>query len=291
MVSNYSVCLDPNSLRHLYLRHAEDCEVLQLVFVYLQENSKGKPPLFHLSNQEPTLDFAEEYSRESHNINRILQSEIAAADTRKKQRWEEIQNKKVEADSIRQTLKEEKMALAEWQNTLAKEKALSRERHWANTGLYSRRRIPTSSEERMAQQQVNSWEWSISQNKNRLERVLKPPPHILQPLPRSEALSYRVLFFLYRPKILSQLSEFGCAAQRMLLPRSNIDSAFTVSAQDRSPWFDYYNANRGMQGATKHSFFLEYATKAVPKSVGDNSVDLISSMENGVWYYYYFVKS
>lgn len=292
MVSKYAVCLDPISLRHLYLRHNEECETLKLVFKYLEKNSGDKPPLFHLSNSYPTIEFAEAYSQQSDSVKQILSSEMMAAEARKLVRWNKIKAKQEKAASIRQTISSDNSDLQVWKNTLATEQALSRERYYSQPESYRYcRSIPTSPEEKAAKSKIHALESSIRQNKNQLNQTLRPPHEIRQPLPRSEALAYRVLFFLHMPKILQTLSNFGCVAQRMLLPRSLSDSAFTVSSSNRSTWYEYYNRHSHTTTcANKGSFFLEYATGKVPNNFGESSVDRITSMENGVWYTTKFVN-
>lgn len=285
LVSDYAVCLDPMSLRHLCLRHNEEREILKRVFIYLQRNSLGQP-LFHLSDPDPTLEFAEKYSRESIEITKIQELERQEADKRTELRWAEILKKKRKAAKLKSEIAKETLQLTSWKRTLEEEREKSR---IANTGRIRRQYWYTTREEDEAQRKVSQIETTIQDLNGKLKQVLKAPPQIKQPLPKNQDLSYRVLFFLYMPKILRRLAEFGCEAQRMLLPRplKFPPGEFEISSCNRSSWHEHYANKSNLKttpGPSKGSFFLEYADDRMPRNFGYSTVDLITSSDDGIWY-------
>ena len=59
----------------------------------------------------------------------------------------------------------------------------------------------------------------LSSREQELSITEKSPPPVMQPLPASQSLAFRVIFFLHMPQLLRRLAHFSCSSQQMLIPQ------------------------------------------------------------------------
>jgi hypothetical protein len=100
LVSQFGVALDWEDLRHLTLTDKAATDAALGVASYLQQHSKAGRELFHLSQQEPSLSFADQYAAADSDMRGLLSVHRAAADARMDAHYRVVQRQQAEARQL-----------------------------------------------------------------------------------------------------------------------------------------------------------------------------------------------
>jgi hypothetical protein len=158
-----------------------------------------------------TLEIAESVARRTSGIMDTWQKEQVDARQREAYYLAEVQRRKSKVAQLKQDLEVAQRNLRE-----------EKQRYYAEgyRSYYHTQHL---------QQKVNGLTSEI-------EELKKAPAPVYQPLPRSESLALRVLFFLFMPPIFQKLGEISCLSQDLLLP--------STSAVSTPLWKSYYLQHR-----------------------------------------------
>ena len=203
MVLDFGVAVDWRDLRHLSLTDKAATDAVQGVCSYLKQRSKSRTELFHLSKQIPSIVFAQIFAEDDATMQAMLQVHEAAAAKRMEKHWEEVQEQQELAASLRGQIRKLKSDL-QW-NEMEQKRHKGQSRH---TQAY----YDTANEISILTSKIYSRE-------SELGAAEKPPPPVIQPLPREQHLARQWLFFLHMPDLLRHLARSSCLAQQLLLPQ------------------------------------------------------------------------
>lgn len=270
----HGVALDWQDLRHLILTDMTSTDAALGVATYLQKHSKHGQELFHLSKQQPSLSFAEQYAAADTSMRSMLRAAVARMDAH----YQVVQRKQQQVQQLRSEL------------------AKLREQHGS---LISERDCYTryDAEYKSLADEVRSKGRQISSTEAQLAAAGKAPEPVVQPLPRGAAQARQWLFFLHMPQLLRRLARASCLAQQLLLPQpvtSTSKQQVQVSGL-KTALHEAYNRYQAVK--TYHTPLQQYrgsdgdpgnvlsmSTGSVPKTVGPDHVDSFSSREHGVWF-------
>jgi hypothetical protein len=280
LVSQFGVALDWWDLRHLVLTDKAAADAALGVASYLQQHSKAGKELFHLSQQEHSLRFADQYAAADSSMCDMLSAHKTAAEARMDAHYEAVQRKHEEARQLRRQLADQERELSSLNSRLG------------SSSLFS-----WTPEYRYLKSQASSLESSIRATRSDLAAAERPPASVIQPLPRQQTLARQWLFFLHMPQLLRCLARASCLAQQLLLPQSMSDK---LRQQLQVPGLrtalpEHYDKYQGVN--TYHVQWPQYSgtdrgpgnvlsmsTGTVPDKVGPEHIDSYYSREDGVWF-------
>jgi hypothetical protein len=278
LVLQYGVALDRRDLRHLSVTDKAATHAALGVCSYLQQHSRPGWELFHLSKQGPSLAFADRFAGKDATVQALLRVHEAAAAARMDKHWQEVQEQQQQAAQLRNEIEGLKDDLRSSQSNFD----LS---SYGTTEWY------------IEDGQITTLKSRIRGKESELAAAEKPPPPVIQPLPREQRLARQWLFFLHMPDLLRHLARSSCLAQQLLLPQPLPSSSawpgrvtgLTTSLPD------YYNRKQtdhryhtprkeysGSNGVTGN--VLSMSASSPPTQVGPAHIDSFSSREDGVWF-------
>jgi hypothetical protein len=276
LVLQYGVAVDWQDLRHLSLTTKSATVAALGVCSYLKQHSRPGRELFHLSKQTASLSFAETFAAGDGPMQAMLQVHAAAAAARMDQHWRKVQAQQQLAASLSSEITQ-----------------LKDDVHTQRLSLPSY--LDSSYSSKLAE--VDALNSKISRKIFELAAAEKPPPPVIQPLPRQEHLARQWLFFLHMTDLLRHLARSSCLAQQLLLPRPLPTHSVWPGrvAGLTTRLHDFYNSKqaehryhtpckeyRGFDGGPGH--VLSMSTSAPPGTVGPAHIDGFSSREDGVWF-------
>ncbi|CAN0501285.1 unnamed protein product, partial [Discosporangium mesarthrocarpum] len=218
----------------------------------------------------------------------VWRKEQDNAERRREGHWHEVRRKQDLAASLRTIIANLKQRLHGEEHVLREKKT----RHCKCLKMYSTCKRCLSVE--VARQEVEGTKKTISAETRSLQEAERSPVGVIQPLPAEEGKALQVLFFLYMPLILRQLSRLSFMAQQMLLPQK-WDNMLQVTKDDTfaTSWPDHYNSHQASQYAPSvksnqgaDGAVLPGSSIKVPqlKDVSPTHVDHCSSPSDGVWH-------
>lgn len=156
---------------------------------------------------------------------------------------------------------------------------------------------------------VDNFDYTRKSKKESLQRTLKAPPPVEQPLPQDKNDALPIIFFLYMPPGFQLLSRFSFTAQWLLIPKQPWDSVWGGSEGSsksnlsslitRNPtafcqlsWKDYYNRHQRSQyhSPSRSRIGSEFDVKlhslidTIPEKIGNSNIDYIKTKNDGIWY-------
>lgn len=277
-VLQYGVALDCQDLKHLLLTDKAATDAALGVGSYLHQHSGHYGKLFHLTQQNPTLSFADAFAAaDSSMCSKLVQLEADAA-ARMDKHWQQVQKQQAEARQLRREI----------DDLESQERSLESTVRHANTW---------ESRYDTAMSRLNSVRYSLRSKRSSLSDAETPPPDVIQPLPRGQTRARQWLFFLHMPAALRSLARASCLAQQLLLPRplsaETMQQLLVEDLQTSLP--SHYNSYqavtkyhypvqqyKGSDGPAGYTLAMSFG--AVPKKVGPDHIDSFYSREDGVWF-------
>jgi hypothetical protein len=307
LVNEYGVALRWQDLRHLVLPDLPAWEAVAAVVEYLRRyDGKTSKPLFSLRQPRATFAFAEVFGPGDHKMKGRWALEVADAAQRKEDHWQKVLDKKerareleAELSSLRSKEAEKRVGLSD----LRSQKPAwcsSCERHrgrlWRSCSTCStlESRISTTDSA------IRQLEVSIESKESELKVVKVAPPPVFQPLPESQPLAMRVLFFMLMPTELKTLARLSFSVQQLLLPRAagsftapevvkavglTLQPSSIVAALVPSTVLEQYYGQRSNHSSSCPRVVLG-SLGGVPKpsDVGPRNIDQIWQPEQGIWH-------
>ncbi|CAN0412868.1 unnamed protein product, partial [Discosporangium mesarthrocarpum] len=283
-----------DSLRHLVLSDKLATDAALAVSCYLREHSRAGHAIFTTADGgKATFAMAEQYARSSGRMMTVWRTEQDNAERRREGHWHEVRRKQDLAARLRNEIVELRRRLGVEERTRGQvqlRRCDCQYSRWGKSHTCTRcMALPP------ATQAVRRTEKIIAERKRSLEEAERSPLGVIQPLPAEEGKALQVIFFLYMPLTLRQLSRLSFTAQQMLLPR-NWDMGVLQAAKDdafATGWPEHYNShqasryaphvrpNEGTDGAV-----LLGSSENVPQphDVPPRHVDHCSSTFDGVWH-------
>jgi len=322
VMKGFGVPLHFEDLGHLVLPTKAEGDVVLAVASYLK-NVGTDSPIFSLKSEESTFELGRRFADQSSELISIWKQEVDDANSRVQGHWEEVQRKQQLAAQLRNDIANLEVELANLQgllvpkqHELAEHGNKERRANAHHASSYAVRSYDSVAHSvcrgevnRLASQE-SSLENQLSTKKSQLEAALRAPAPVLQPLPEKQCNAMPIIFFLYMPKLFKQMSYYCLLSQQLLFPdswnnawsghdgaaRLDILSQVTrnpkVHSQELS-WSEYYNSKQSSKYHTppvkrsgKDTELVLFVTnsKALPKEVGNESVDHYFSDREGVWY-------
>ncbi|RLN94792.1 hypothetical protein BBJ28_00013892, partial [Nothophytophthora sp. Chile5] len=258
-------------------------QALQRVARYIRrwEEAVGGPPLFHLSNQHPTLDFARTFSGNDAAMAAFYNQEVSAWNGYLQTMWNTIAQKKREAADLRAEIDRLNQGLQETERSLATEVArLTLEENarraiggyrWNNIGNAVTRRYRAC---------IRSTNRSISQTEAALQRTIAMPNYLVKPLPPQKAEALQVIFFLTMPRDLEILGDLCLAAQRALASSGPTAEMRAMPNVSPTTWLQYYSQYAQSTTFPRQSkvFTTSPSPYRLPRLNGPQTVDELSSI-------------
>ena len=255
------------------------------VSAYLKRNSNGSK-LFDLSNQDATLELAYKYASASCFYTDLWKKEQNDAQERESDHWYSVLRKQREVERL-------KRQLAEEENRLNK---LQSERNSLSWYLVDQEKLRM----RRLDDDISSTKSSISSIEDKIRRERKPPPAVLQPLPKDSHASLIILFFLYIPGNFNLLARLAISAQQILRPVKhfcehtaldeekieNIDGLMKTYGRFDShweEWSNYFNS-KSSSSSSSDGVLHPYMQCKPPDLVRPSDVMEMHSSSQGVWH-------
>jgi len=272
----FGTCLQWQDLRYLVLGDRNSHDTALRIAKFLKRNTVKDKPLFHLTIQEPTFNFAEKTSMKE-NVD-FLKKEQNRAKERLDIYFNEVKEKRIEAKELKKKIRKAKSMVkeAEMKFEEAKEYAL-RHKYIRHYRRESDRRLKDGEEEyENAQKRLSNLEENLRDTE-------KAPNIVYQSLPKKPGLAHRIIFFLKIRKPTAILARLSAAAQQMLLPNSKLKSSCEVEELEKD-WFEYFN-KFGLSWHHQERGQIEIGSRTTPPEYfGPSHIDYISPYSNGVWY-------
>jgi hypothetical protein len=214
VLGQYGVALQVHQLRHLALDDRPATDAALAVAAFLQEHFRRGREAFSLRDGGAATDqLAEQFVAACPRLTAVLQQQQRDAATRVEAHWQEVQRKQKRAGELR-------VQQDDISSELTYERAeLSRLREEYPATWNSRRKRYDDTSEVVSQRSIVSIvESRLTSVQSSLATTLRPPEHVIQPLPQDYSLASRWVFFLHMPQPLRILARLGFLAQQLLLP-------------------------------------------------------------------------
>lgn len=314
-MQGFGVPLDFNDLSHLVLSEKEEWEVVKKVALYLSKYGTNKP-LFSLKEEQSTFDMGRLVADSSPTMLNVWIEEHQDAQLRIEGHWQEVLRKQEEARKLRieiAQLHEEKAEasrkLAPLMIDLAEHERKQINHISSSWVVYDYHKHQKCKKYvQTLNQTIRRLDLRLSSLQEKLERALKAPPPVIQPLPEEKNNAMPIIFFLYMPLDFQLLSRFSFTAQQLLIPQpwtsvwggqegsDKYNITNLVTRQNNLfcnvSWKNHYNNHQKSQycqpshsriGSDYH--VLLYAQgNCVPQQIGSSSVDYMHNMMDGIWY-------
>ncbi|GMF14764.1 unnamed protein product [Phytophthora lilii] len=279
LCAKYNIALDWRDLKVVVLRDRTAISALQHVARYIRswnDQTKGKP-LFHLTDQESTFDFGRKFGLSSTSMMDIYYCEVRIWEAHESRKWNEIEQKKTAAASLRSEIRSENLNLAAQQLALANEEKRIR-LVYPDEDYYWRCR--RSSLRTQLKTEVNCISSLIDRKEAALKRTIVVPPYLKRPLPAALDDAIQVIFMLTMPRHLEILGSLCLTAQRVLAPAEATDEMKRLPELSSVTWQQYHALYAPSQALypTIKVLTLSPATFTLPSSLGPKSVDGLYSI-------------
>ncbi|POM69331.1 Hypothetical protein PHPALM_14391 [Phytophthora palmivora] len=272
LCAQYKIALDWKDLKVAVLSDRAAIDALENVAKYIRawNNCTEGPPLFHLSDQSPTFDFAREYGLKSTSMNAMYDRESKAWEAHVQSKWDQILQKQEEAKNLRAGISHEKECRRSTQRDLdAEQERLNLKfPHVYNHGSRLRTQL------RQALQQINE---NIDWRRTALSNTLIVPAYPVRSLPPSKEDAIKIIFMLNMPRNLEILGNLCLTAQRALAPTEPTSGMTTLPDLSPMTWEEYYSQHTqsGAFPTSSKVFTVSPSPFIIPRSHGASSVDTL----------------
>lgn len=272
LLRQFNIALDWTNLGVAVLSDRATIEALQHVAQYIRAwNSKTRLPIFHLSKQEGTIQFARQYSASDATLRQHYEQDQQAWRSKVDAMWNMVLGKQQKAKTLRQAIAAEEVELADSRSEL---KEAQQDCRYDST-WYERDRI------RNAKATVRGHESTLKSLRAQLNRALQMPSSLVKALPYDETEALTILFFLDMPRELEILGEVCISAQLALCPMQPSKEMKTVSKtlHGHTTWLEHVTKNRasGAPSFSVKTFPLSRNFGSIPQDRGPRTVDGVSS--------------
>ncbi|KAE9345832.1 hypothetical protein PR003_g7734 [Phytophthora rubi] len=280
LCAEYNIALNWEDLKAAVLSGRAAITALQHVATYIRtwnKNTEG-PPLFHLTNQEPTFDFGQRFGLNNTDMVNAYDRGVAIWDAHVQSKWRLIEQKKREAAELRAEIARQNQRLLAKQSSLeAEEERLRKE--WS---LYSTSRWyhPNKATKRELEREIEQIRSIIRRKESTLSRTLDVPPYLVRPLPSTKTDAIQVIFMLTMPRNLEILGSLCLTAQRALAPAVATSEMNTLPSLSSTTWQGFYTKyapSQAFQGISK-VFTATPAPFSCPRTWGPQTVDDLYSL-------------
>ena len=265
----YGLPLNWKDLKYLVLGEKREIDAALSIAHYLKNHAKPvSKTLFLIENKEGILEYALKYAQQSNSMNERHEVELNNVNRRKEKHWQQVQQKKTQAASIRTEIDTVDVEITALQERLD---WLYCQRYRHGNKIY------------VCQRDLNR-----SQNrKNDLNRelggVLQPPHPVITPIPQKRDTALRVIFFLEMPETMNQLSQLCYESQSMLARGAADNNSICAGPEFTTTFASHYTIYGAKPEADKNMILYPYHFQ-IPKSIGPQSVDNIYSSDSCTWY-------
>lgn len=275
LCTKYNIALDWKDLKVAVLSNQAAITALQHVAQYIRtwNNTTQMPPLFHLTQQEPTFEFGQRFGLSSTDMVDVYNREVEIWEERLRVRWSKIEKKKQKAANLRAEISRLHQNLSSKRALLADEEERLRRLY----SLYCDRKYRYSTVKSDLETDISSINSTISINERMLSTALAAPRYLVRPLPPAKNDAIRVIFMLTMPRNIEILGSLCLTAQRSLTPDNARESLPNLSP---TTWqqFYYQNASTQVICATSTVFTASPAPFYLPGSCGPTTVDSLYSL-------------
>ncbi|CAH0519298.1 unnamed protein product [Peronospora belbahrii] len=269
LCGSYNISLEWRDLKVAVLSDQAAISALQHVAQYIRtwNNTTQRPPLFHLTNQEPTFDFGLRYGLNSTNMLEMHRCENKNWEARVKAKWNKVITKKRRAVELRAEISRLNVNLSSNKCQLASEDERLRQEK-----SYLGYRDRQSHLKTQLMNDINQIECRIRTNERELTSTLDVPRFLRRPLPPARDDAIQVIFMLIMPRNIEILGSLCLTAQRSLTPRNATGALPTLSS---TTWQEFYSQNAPTKAlrATSKVFTPSPAPFSIPSSCGPITVD------------------
>ncbi|KAE9317256.1 hypothetical protein PF008_g18790 [Phytophthora fragariae] len=280
LCAEYNIALNWEDLKVAVLSGRAAIAALQHVATYIRtwnKNTEG-PPLFHLTNQEPTFDFGQRFGLNNTDMVNAYDRGVAIWDAHVQSKWRLIEQKKREAAELRAEIARQNQRLLAKQSSLeAEEERLRKEWSLYNT---SRWYHPNKATKRELEREIEQIRSIIRRKESTLSRTLDVPPYLVRPLPSTKTDAIQVIFMLTMPRNLEILGSLCLTAQRALAPAVATSEMNTLPSLSSTTWQGFYTKyapSQAFQGISK-VFTATPAPFSCPRTWGPQTVDDLYSL-------------
>ncbi|KAL4150964.1 hypothetical protein PRNP1_010350 [Phytophthora ramorum] len=273
LCAQYNIALDWTDLKVAVLSDRTAISALESVTRYIRgwNVATRGPPLFHLTNQDPTFQFGQAFGLSSTSMVDIYNREVDIWEAHVRAKWGVIEKKKREAAELRAETARLNENLWTNQRALANEEERLRLAYpGRHLQCYRRSSVRTQLKET-----IDRISWTIRQNEETLRRTLATPPYLVRPLPPAQGHALQVIFMLTLPRTLEILGSLCLTAQRALAPAGVTSEMMNLPMLSPTTWqlFYYQYAPSRALSATAKIFTARPAPFSLPSSWGPKTVD------------------
>lgn len=285
LLKSYGIALQWQDLSVAVLREQAAIDALGRVAAYIRTwNQSDNPPLFHLSNQSPTLRFARSFARSSDSLQGLLAAERQYLNQHVAMQWNIILQKKQTARDLRVEIQSMEATIAQNERLLRKAQAKLAEE---NRGRSSWERLGETREMRQYRHIAHQLRPQVAKKERMLATVLQCP-FTVSALPEDKTLALEVVFFLNMPADIALLGQLCVAAQRALAPLGTWTSAMPVEHMQETTWLKHVRSHGLSPNSSGTVFTACPLGISVPHSYGPPMIDSLSDEEDYaircVWY-------
>lgn len=297
----YGAALRYVDLRHLVLSDKAAVDAALSVGAYLQQHTAvvagtavaGNAVFSLRDGSEATLCMALEYAEGDPSMGEIWVSELALAEGRKDQHWEQVIKQR--ADVVTWTARVRHYRGLLPQQTMEAQRARTHFSFFKQSkGKKSDAWKQANRQDTYCQAAVEETSEEISTAETLLSRAQAAPPPLIQPLPHDVKLAMPWIFFLHMPPRFRTLSRMSFLAQQMLLPNpwTSASAAAVAVPMHKMTLLSHYNDRTRSQYSRQPSAALVQQKGMVylisggqaPTAHGPSSVDKFTDKSEGVWY-------
>ncbi|KAI9918934.1 hypothetical protein PsorP6_011514 [Peronosclerospora sorghi] len=271
LCAQYKIALEWKNFKVAVLSDAGAISALQHVAQYIRtwNNSTRGPPLFHLSKQAPTFEFAKCFGMERDEIIAVYEREVATWEVRVRGKWRDVEEKKQKAATLRKAIAGLKEKLLSKKNLLADEEARLSDYYWRKSHLKAK-----------LEAKIESIEEDIDSNEATLEKTLIVPPYLVRPLPPTKSDAIQVIFMLMMPRKIEITGNLCVAAQRSLAPAMATPEMEELPSLSPTTWEQFYCEYAPEQVIQTFGkvFTVNPGPFSLPRSYGPRTVDDLKSL-------------
>ena len=290
LIQKFGVALSWNDIRYFVLSDKEAIEASLVVSKYLKSNTNIYP-LFSLSKEDVTFEFAKRYVLQSAGLKDILKREMQDAKERTDVHWKAVLNKQIKVKELRNEMQSKGIEIDELEDQL-KEKGTCLKSYTSEII-----RINLKFEQLTLERAKQKLHDEVKTILGKIDDAKIPPDPVYQALPKQESKAFIFLFFIYMPLDMNVLAQFTIMAQQMLLPDARkylhtaldknmfckIHETVKIPVTPQTDIKAYYNRYSKLKSTSRLTIEIRSNDKP-PKTVGYKDVMDYYSQNDGIWY-------